>query len=1545
MKDFLISSLILFGGTDARKRHERRSKNHHRANQKEALRISQLSPRVLNSCILDRASDMTLLETFQFLEPESNKRVYFGTAIDVARGNPQAAKNSVEGEFGEDVIVTRSNGYCDKGVYKSWNKCNINGECFVECDDGLCHDEHRSGAQRIVIPNGCRDWYRACATECAEDEQCNAFTFLDTNILGHPEYTCHFMNSLTCKHSAQNLNDPRSSFHVKGAYMEGLFAKYSAASFEELDSAMTADPDFEFGHWSSWGYHECRQTPAPACGEGVIKRSRKLAAGSTEHESRPCNFSNDDGELIVCEDVSSDPTEEDPGHGWTAWGEWSTCSKTCGGAGFRSRFRACGQCTNPDENGLCESVDIADAISFVGENLEFCVEGGELENENCQLGQCLPGTHGRDGWKQAGQREFKIRHMWNIAKTEDFTQTLADWEGGCRNIEDAYKVLNLDSSAQEPAFHNPRFTFAECMRHCQLEEKDACLSVMFFKSERVGAPDVTKFYGNDAEGNPLEGNCYLFNKRCHEDGQPRDAAFVAAQKEAGLTGKATAVSWYAYKDLCHAPKSVALNPCNMMGTYYRATCDSTGDRAFPNTDVCHCPASGDRLTEARVFGNAYAAAWAYNPELGMFEKRSHNAALGKGPSFYSKFKYERRVFAGTSLEEYEEIMREGSMACHNPCEHNRCASGAECRINSEAEFGYDCICQWPTVPDTTRFGEGLLPLGQAGYGKNDGCVAVDQRNVAPEYKDNLILYGGGWNSQPVESGPFPKPHYQYYGLESVTPYKFKVSHAPQKIPAPSPTAHKAKFYNCMMNIDDNKVMVVGGRPGQFFDIWDDKTFVYEWQKGADGIEIGGQWIGADGSWMNDTKESCEGLSGCMRHNDWPDFPSTSVLNCEGQCRDGQAGRGPTNPRWIQSYCTIESDFYNGNDWVNQRFELCRHRIVQSDDGITVEGLDGLWSSEENPEFEAQWTAYNIAIRRSITFYRQSQLASPDVEDARWHTTQMFQGESHLMTGELRWKYPMDSSLYSPILGPVHYRDIMQTQGLPNTIRPLFRETVKEYHGPGQPACGVMGNRAYVGSGKFSRLMSLDFTAATEQLWRVEDGSEFPFPFKKSDGSQCLMYNANGDSQEEWTRDQLPNYRQNFGTVVTSQGLWVIGGLMAPSADLPGRNLNKKYNVEGCTKQAHLKDVWVFSPNGWSRNAILGDARETYAGLTGGQILPEKIAYPFGNGIESRISTSLPQTFENFHLSDTPSGAFNLTIDSALAEGWGCTGVQGKWCRKPYLPRETKGAESFVMCFEPGTGTEDFSYVRRGSKKTIPRRPRVCSVEETKNQDNRCICFIMNISGQSGAKQTPGGAGFRPEIDYLEVPRADGTYGSEHESYADELKEYCPDAEPSYPGIDESINHGDETPVADFTECTPVCDVEGAPACNRVWKKKNLRAAWHEAGRIKHPRMGFLAGQLKGEIVVWGGECYGPANTRQWNLDGTLRATRVDFQPRSCKVDIQAGKTINDDYMEVFSFLRMNSAGFIFGERRYVEFDGYVDGRAGHGEAAVAQAFNAFNKAF
>ena len=178
---------------------------------------------------------------------------------------------------------------------------------------------------------------------------------------------------------------------------------------------------------------------------------------------------------------------------------------------------------------------------------------------------------------------------------------------------------------------------------------------------------------------------------------------------------------------------------------------------------------------------------------------------------------------------------------------------------------------------------------------------------------------------------------------------------------------------------------------------------------------------------------------------------------------------------------------------------------------------------------------------------------------------------------------------------------------------------------------------------------------------------------------------------------------------------------------------------------------------------------------------------------------------------------------------------------------------------------------------------------------------------------------------MEIRRADGTFGSEKAIYQD-VDEYCPDATEPYPGIDEPFVSHDEAAVADWSKCTTECGGQGQPACNRSWSKKNLRRKWHEAGRVKHPRMGFLAGVLKGEIVIWGGECFGPAQIRQWNLDGTLRMTRSLDQPRSCKIQMKPGpggsvRTINDDYIEAFSFIRMNSAGYLFGERRYVELDG------------------------
>ena len=278
-------------------------------------------------------------------------------------------------------------------------------------------------------------------------------------------------------------------------------------------------------------------------------------------------------------------------------------------------------------------------------------------------------------------------------------------------------------------------------------------------------------------------------------------------------------------------------------------------------------------------------------------------------------------------------------------------------------------------------------------------------------------------------------------------------------------------------------------------------------------------------------------------------------------------------------------------------------------------------------------------------------------------------------------------------------------------------------------------------------------------------------------------------------------------------------------------------------------------------------------------------------------------------------------------------------------RHTKGAESQVMCFEYQDGFESrsLSSPTADENDMIPKRPRSCTIEETANDDNDCICYIIQASGQSGPKQTLDGAGFRPEIDYIEIRRADGTYGSERSKYAAEIKEFCPDAETTFPTVDEPITIDDESPVKDPTQCTKQCGGAGEPACNRVWKKTNLRRRWHEAGRIKNGRMGSLSGVLKGELLLWGGECYGDSTVRDFGPDGFVRAVSNVMKPRPCRMTIdKSGKRRSGDYIEAFSFVRMNKAGFIFGERRQIDLVGFPTGSASHDESATSQAFSVFN---
>lgn len=200
---------------------------------------------------------------------------------------------------------------------------------------------------------------------------------------------------------------------------------------------------------------------------------------------------------------------------------------------------------------------------------------------------------------------------------------------------------------------------------------------------------------------------------------------------------------------------------------------------------------------------------------------------------------------------------------------------------------------------------------------------------------------------------------------------------------------------------------------------------------------------------------------------------------------------------------------------------------------------------------------------------------------------------------------------------------------------------------------------------------------------------------------------------------MDNRRQNFGTVVTTEGMWMLGGLFESASDLPTRGISRQFNIPGkfighfnpmnnrpisnhqlistaifklradfnppaifniladfqltnrfsffplgCTKYGHLEDVWVFNPKGWTRDQVLGDAVSKYQGQTDEDVLPTISGYEFSQ--DTKELSNKKQDFSNFRLYDEATDG--PTIQQALDEGWECTGIDGKWCRKPFLNR-------------------------------------------------------------------------------------------------------------------------------------------------------------------------------------------------------------------------------------------------------------------------------------
>ena len=287
------------------------------------------------------------------------------------------------------------------------------------------------------------------------------------------------------------------------------------------------------------------------------------------------------------------------------------------------------------------------------ETSPYCQEDGGKIIRQCAEHDCLP--HNNYNWQnnQTGERNhYRVWGWRNHPKNSD--QSDMQYVGGCINFKkDSFLTISLDSTDYRYANKNGlknRGAFAECMRICAIEYKGRCLSVTFFPS----FPPWASFEDN--------GNCYLHEMRCHEQENFRDMKTINAIKRSSESDKKIrSISWYAYKDICNAPRV-----CSRLGLYDLATCDSSGKNAFPNQPKCSCSSGQDKNSGHRRFGNPLGLRF-YDRETGLYKVRTSyktgaNAMVQKA-TWYNEYHFSRKVKTA-SIRNYEKYYQGDTMACH-----------------------------------------------------------------------------------------------------------------------------------------------------------------------------------------------------------------------------------------------------------------------------------------------------------------------------------------------------------------------------------------------------------------------------------------------------------------------------------------------------------------------------------------------------------------------------------------------------------------------------------------------------------------------------------------------------------------------------------------------------------------------------------------------------------------------------------------------------------------------------------------------------------------
>ena len=307
------------------------------------------------------------------------------------------------------------------------------------------------------------------------------------------------------------------------------------------------------------------------------------------------------------------------------------------------RVRQCGTCSTPDTTNFCDSP--TKAVKMTEETAAYCEEADGKMFRQCAKHDCLPKKNMYWLDLRSNQRNHYVVMGWRNDPNNEEKSDM-QYVGGCGDFKgDSFLALPLDardSKYTNNAVLKNKSAFAECMRICAVEHKERCVAVTFFPS---------LFNGNE--------NCYLHEMRCHEQESFRNIETIREiQSSEESDEQASSISWYAYKDLCNAPRV-----CSTIGDYDLAVCDSAGDNAFPNLPKCRCSGGKDKNSGYRRFGNAIDIRF-YDPASGTYKMRNQhfNTVQQKAP-FYSELRSGIQL-SKLSIANYEKRYEDGKIACH-----------------------------------------------------------------------------------------------------------------------------------------------------------------------------------------------------------------------------------------------------------------------------------------------------------------------------------------------------------------------------------------------------------------------------------------------------------------------------------------------------------------------------------------------------------------------------------------------------------------------------------------------------------------------------------------------------------------------------------------------------------------------------------------------------------------------------------------------------------------------------------------------------------------